>query len=190
MVYNKQKAYTLMDMHKLLIMDASSLILLGRCGLIEVLSQAFNLTVPWGVLNEVVNEETLKQYPDANTISELVKNRKIEVFSIEKQKYRFPITLGEGETEAIILTRQMENAILVTDDGKAIKACRYLKIPFIISPKLVVDLYRLGEINFMVAKASIDKLRIIGRYSPEIIAEALLKLEEIKNVKTNNRQGS
>jgi len=177
-------------MHKLLIMDASSLILLGRCGLIEVLSQVFSVIIPRGVLNEVVNEGTLKQYPDANIISELVKNREIEVFSIEKQKFQFPITLGEGEMEAIILTRQMENAILVTDDGKAIKACRYLKIPFIISPKVITALYQLGKIDFMDAKTSIDKLRIIGRYSPEIIAEALLRLEEIKNVKTNNRQGS
>lgn len=177
-------------MHNLLIMDASSLILLGRCGLIEVLSQVFSIIVPQGVLNEVVNEETLKQYPDANIISELVKNKKIEVFSIEKQKFQFPITLGEGEIEAIILTRQMENSILVTDDGKAIKACRYLRIPFIISPKVVTALYQLERISFADAKTSIDKLRIIGRYSPEIIAEALLKLEEIKNVKTNNRQGS
>lgn len=177
-------------MHNLLIMDASSLILLGRCGLIEVLSKVFSVIIPRGVLNEVVNEGTLKQYPDANIISELVKNRKIEVFSTEKQKFQFPLTLGEGEMEAIVLTRHMENAILVTDDGKAIKACRYLKIPFMISPKVITALYQFGKIGFMDAKTSIDKLRIIGRYSPEIIAEALLSLEEIKNVKTNNRQGS
>jgi hypothetical protein len=84
----------------------------------------------------------------------------------------------------------MENAILVADDGKAIKACRYLKIPFMISPKVVTALYRLEKIDFVEARTSIDKLRIIGRYSPEIIAEALLRLEEIKNVKANNRKGS
>jgi len=179
-----------MDIHKLLIMDASSLILLGRCSLIEVLSQVFSVIIPQGVFNEVVNEETLRQYTDANIISELVKNKKIEVVSVERQKFQYPITLGEGELEAIILTRQMKNAVLVTDDGKAIKACRYLKIPFIISPRVVIALYQLERISFLEAKASIDKLRIIGRYSPEIIAEALIRLEEIKNVKTNNRQGS
>ncbi len=171
-------------------MDASSIILLGRCGLLGVLSQVFSVIIPRGVFTEVVNEVTLKQYPDANILSELVKKKKIEVFSIEKQKVQFPVTLGEGEMEAIVLTRQKENAILVTDDGKAIKACRYLKIPFIISPKLVIALYQLEKIDFRNAKTSIDKLRIIGRCSPEIIAEALLKLEETKDVKTNNRQGS
>lgn len=177
-------------MHNLLVLDASSLILLGRCGLPEVLSQVFSVIIPRGVLNEVVNEESLKQYPDANIISELVKNRRIEVITIKRQKLRFPITLGEGEIEAIILAQQMENATLVTDDGKAIKACRYLKIPFIISPKVITALYQLEKIGFRDAKTSIDKLRIIGRCSPEIIAEALLRLEEIKNVKAYNRQSS
>ena len=174
-------------MNKILVMDASSLILLGKCGLIEVVSKTFKVIIPRKVLDEVVNEETLDQYPDANIIAELIQSKKIEVISIEKRKVKFPITLDEGETEAIILTRQMGDAILVTDDGKAIKACRYLKIPFIISPKVVTDLYRSREIDMMDAKHSIDKLRIVGRYSPEIIAEALIRLREARDVETNNR---
>jgi predicted nucleic acid-binding protein len=172
---------------KILVMDASSLILLGKCNLVEALSKTFKVVIPKKVLDEVVNEEILRQYPDANIIGELVHSRKIEVISIQKRRAKFPITLDEGETEAIQLTRQIGNAILVTDDGKAIKACRYLKIPFIISPKVVIDLYRLGKIDMMDAKHSIDKLRIIGRYSPEIIAEALIRLKEGKDVETNNR---
>lgn len=178
--------YTEIHLNKIIVADTSSLILLGKCGLIEVLSKNFKVIIPKRVFNEVVNEETLKQYPDANVIAELVNNKKIEVISIEKLKFKFPITLDEGEIEAIILTRQMGNAILVTDDGKAIKTCRYLKIPFIISPKVVIELYRLGKIDFIDAKTSIDKLRMIGRYSPDIIAEALLRLEEVRDVKTNN----
>jgi len=178
--------YTETSLNKIVVADASSLILLGKCGLIEVLSQTFKVIIPRRVFNEVVNEETLKQYPDANVISQIVNSKRIEVISIEKLKFRFPITLDEGEIEAIILTRQMGKAILVTDDGKAIKACRYLKIPFIISPKVVIELYRLGKIDFTDAKTSIDKLRIIGRYSPEIIAEAFLRLGEVRNVKANN----
>lgn len=174
-------------MNKVIVVDASSLILLGKCGLIEIFSNAFKLVIPKKVFNEVVNEEALKNYPEAKVISDLVDVKKIEVISIGKQKLKFPVALGEGEIEAIILTQQMENAILVTDDGKAIKACRFLKIPFTISPKVVVNLYQLEKIDFNVAKTSIDKLRIIGRYSPEIIAEALLRLEEVRDVKANNR---
>ena len=174
-------------MNKIIVLDASSLILLGKCGLVETLSQTFRMVIPNMVFNEVVNEEALKNYPEAKIISDLVDGKKIEVVSIKRKKLRFPIMLGKGEIEAIILTRQIENTILVTDDGRAIKAFRYLKVPFIISPKVVVNLYQLGKIDFTVAKTSIDKLRIIGRYSPEIIAEALLRLEEVRDVKTNNR---
>jgi hypothetical protein len=49
-----------------------------------------------------------------------------------------------------------------------------------------VELFRLGKIDFNKAKSSIEKLRIVGRYPPDIIAEALLKLEEIKDAQTNN----
>jgi hypothetical protein len=51
----------------------------------------------------------------------------------------------------------------------------------------LIDLYRLGKIDMMDAKHSIVKLRIIGRYSPEIIAEALIRLKDVRDVETNNR---
>jgi predicted nucleic acid-binding protein len=177
-------------MYKTLVMDASSLILLGKCGLVEILSKEFRVIIPGKVFGEVADEQILKQYPDPNAIAELVHGGKIEVTSIEEKSVRFPITLDEGETEAILLARQVENAILVTDDGKAIKACRYLKLPFIISPKVVTDLYRTGKISMLEAKRSIEKLGIIGRYSPEIISEALIRLKEARDVETNNRKSS
>jgi len=34
----------------------------------------------------------------------------------------------------------------------------------------------------------LEKLRIIGRYSPEIIAKPFLKLMEAKDAKTNNNK--
>jgi hypothetical protein len=74
-----------------------------------------------------------------------------------------------------------------THSAQAIKACRYLKIPFIISPKVVTDLYRSGEIGMMDAKHSIEKLGIIGRCSPGIISEALIRLKEARDVETHNR---
>jgi hypothetical protein len=51
----------------------------------------------------------------------------------------------------------------------------------------LIELYRLGKIDMMDAKHSIVKLRIIGRYSPEIIAEALIRLKDVRDVETNNR---
>jgi hypothetical protein len=70
-----------------------------------------------------------------------------------------------------------EGAVLATDDGKAIKTCRFMNLPFIISPKIATELYRRGRIEGPLAKAAIEKMRIEGRYAPDIIAEALLRLQ-------------
>jgi hypothetical protein len=39
-----------------------------------------------------------------------------------------------------------------------------------------------------LAKTAIEKMCIDGRYQPDIIAEALLRLKEIGNVETGNRE--
>jgi len=80
--------------------------------------------------------------------------------------------------------------LFVTDDGKAIKAAKFFKVPFIITPKIVVELFRLQKISFSKARESLEKLGKIGRYSPEIIADALVSLMEEKNGKTDNHKNT
>ena len=84
----------------------------------------------------------------------------------------------------------MEGSIFATDDGKAIRAARFLRVPFIITPRLVVELFRLQKISFKKGRGSLEKLGKIGRYSPEIIADALVSLMEEKNGKTNNHKNT
>jgi hypothetical protein len=82
---------------------------------------------------------------------------------------------------------RFEGAILSTDDGKAIKAARFLKVPYFITPKIVTELFRLQRISLSKARSTIEKLGKIGRYSPDILADALLSLMmEGKNGQTNN----
>lgn len=83
----------------------------------------------------------------------------------------------------------LPNSVLATDDGKAIRAARFLKIPFIITPKIVVELFRLRKVSFPEARKAVEKLGKVGRYTPDIIAEAMFLLAEVRNGKTNNRKG-
>lgn len=174
---------------KTIIIDSSSLILLSKCGLLHILTESFRIITPGAVFCEVVNKDTLEKYSNTKVILNLVSEKRIKVVNIDKRINKLQLSLGKGELEALLLSKKITNSMLLTDDGKAIKACKYMKLPFIISPKIVVELYRLGKINFTKAKSSIEKLRIIGRYSPDIIAEAILRLEEIKYAKTNNSKG-
>lgn len=110
----------------------------------------------------------------------------IRVREVGGGQFPLPISLHQGEKDALLLAVELDGALFATDDGKAIKAARFLKVAFIITPKIVVELYRLGKIPFEKARKSLEKLSRIGRYSPEILGDALVSLMEEKDGKTDN----
>jgi hypothetical protein len=59
----------------------------------------------------------------------------------------------------------LDRSLFATDDGKAIKAARFFNIPFIVTPKIVVELFRLEKISLKRARESLEKLSIIGRHA-------------------------
>jgi predicted nucleic acid-binding protein len=166
----------------IIVADSCFLILLTKSRLLGSLAEFRRVIAPLAVYEEAVNQDTIGRFPDAKSISDLVLQRKIEISSQELPDRKPPITLGKGEWAAIRLAQEMgEGAILATDDGKAIKTCRFLNLPFIISPKIAVELFRHGRIEMASAKSAIEKMRVEGRYEHDIIAEALLRLQEIDN---------
>jgi len=164
------------------VVDSSTLILLAKCGLLQTVCDLFDIVVPEAVNREVASEDLVKIYPDAALISDLTAKGAIKVQSIaNSDRFMLPLSLHEGEQDALLLALKLGKILLATDDGKAIKAARFVKVPFIITPKIVVDLFRLRKISLKKARESLEKLTKIGRYSPEIIADALISLMEEKN---------
>ena len=88
----------------------------------------------------------------------------------------------------LLLAMELGGSVLATDDGKAIKAARFFNVPFIVTPKIVFDLFRLRKISLKKARESLEKLARIGRYSPEIIADALILLMEKKGGQTDDHK--
>jgi len=169
-----------------LVADSSALILLARCNLLEIACETFEVSAPSAVVSEVASATMVKKHPDAALISDLISRGSITVQDPGATKTHLSISLHQGEEQALLLASKMEGSIFATDDGKAIKAARFLRIPFIITPKLVVELFRLQKISFKKGRGSLEKLGKIGRYSPGIIADALVSLLEENNGKTNN----
>jgi predicted nucleic acid-binding protein len=166
---------------KKLITDSSSLILLTKCNLMQEIRKIFEVLVPTAVLQETAADDLAAKYPDAALIASMVKLGTIEVASPREGELPLPFPVHWGKREALLLASQTNKALLATDDGRAIKAARFLRIPYIVSPKLVVELARWELIDILKARLSLEKLATIGRYSPEIIAAALIALQEIKN---------
>jgi predicted nucleic acid-binding protein len=98
-------------------------------------------------------------------------------------KYKFLLKVHQGEKEALALSLEYSESILLTDDGNAVKIARYLKKLFVISPLIVLDLYQLGKISYETAKKSVERLSIIGRYLPNLIADVFMMLESAKTEK-------
>ncbi len=171
-----------------MVADSSSLILLAKCGLLEIVCNLFEIIVPQAVNIEVASEDLVKNYPDAALIADLISKGAIKVQSPGGDTLLLPISLHRGEKDALLLAIKLGKSLFATDDGKAIKAAKFFKVPFIIAPKIVVELFRLQKISFKKARKSLEKLGKIGRYSPEIIADALVSLMEEKNGKTNNHK--
>jgi predicted nucleic acid-binding protein len=170
-----------------LVADSSALILLAKCGLLETVCDLFEMTVSPVVSGEVASEALVKSYPDALLISDLVSKGRIRIRAPRRVKLSLPLSLHKGEEESLRLALEVKGALFATDDGKAIKAARFLRAPFIISPKIVVEMLRLGKISLNSARESLEKLGKIGRYSPDIIADALaVIIMEGKDVKAHN----
>jgi predicted nucleic acid-binding protein len=118
----------------------------------------------------------------------LITKGAITVLDVDVSGLTIPLSLGEGEQDALFLAFQLNKSLFGTDDGKAIKAARFLGVPFVISPKIVVELYRLERVSFKKARESLEKLAVIGRYSPEIIADALARIMEEKDDPTHDHK--
>jgi len=171
-----------------IVADSSALILLAKCSLLESVCDLFDVIVPSAVILEAASEDLVKNYPDAALISDLASKGLIEVQRPGSERPSLPLSLHKGEEEALLLAIKLDRSLFATDDGKAIKAARFYNVPFIITPKIVVDLFRLEKISFKKARGSIEKLSKIGRYSPDIIADALISLMEKQNGKANNHK--
>ena len=163
-----------------IVADSSALILLSKCGLLEKLCDSYQIIAPSSVIAEVASENMIKRFPDAAKIAELISNSKIKEQNAEAVELQLPVTLDQGEKDALFLAKELKDSLFATDDGKAIKASKFFMISFIVAPRIVVELFRLEKISYQFAKQAIEKLGVIGRYPPDIIANALLTLNEEK----------
>lgn len=162
---------------RLVVADASSLILLAKCSLLGVYGRQVTLLAPAQVLAEAAAEELWPEHPDAAEIARCVEEGLVRG-EVVKSKRRLPLSLGAGEAAAIRLFLDRKADLLLADDGRALRTCRLLAIPFTTTPRVVVDLHARGSIAPARARRALEKLAVVGRYSRDVIAAALAALLE------------
>ncbi len=161
----------------MIIFDASTLILLAKIEILKAVTQTQEILICKEVEVEAVCRPELL---DAKIIIELIKTKQIKVIRIKDavllKKFREDFAIAEGEASVLLLARQRQ-AILATDDGQAIKACKVLGIKFVTAIHFLLSVYYKKRISRELALVKLERLKNLGRYDVRIISDAIRRIE-------------
>ena len=164
----------------MIVLDASTTILLAKAELLDAFIRDVRQTVimPKEVREECCGRDSL----DARLIGHAVEEKRIAVKAVERrsalQQLIKDFGLGRGEAAAIALATTAKNALVATDDKRAINACKVLKIPFTSAMSVLTRMCDKGLVSRQEAFEKLEILARYGRYKQEIIAAARAELEE------------
>ena len=157
----------------MIIFDASTLILLAKIDLLQLVLNKYTGTIPEIVKEEVEYREAI----DTKAIIQQIKVGKLNVTkNPDKNKIKHIIKdfrLGRGETTALIIAIEKDD-VLATDDGLAIKVCKIFNVKFITAVHFLIE-SGLGKSR---ALAKLDLLKEYGRCCKKIIKDAEKRIME------------
>lgn len=159
-----------------IVFDSSTLILLAKIEILNIISEDIQIIVPEMVRSECTGKDLF----DAKLISSLIKNGKIKVARVTKKESAerlcrdFKIHIGEAEALALALKRNLPIAV---DDLPSIKACKILNHKFTTAIHFLINFSENGKINEDMAFVKLEKLSLYGRYSKRILEDAAKRLK-------------
>jgi len=164
-------------LNRIIISDASTLILLQKIVLLDRLVKNFEFIISQEIYDEAVIKGKKIKSKDSYLIENKINRGIIKIKKIKDRKRVNQIisefSLEKGETEAIVLFLQENADILAIDDHKAINVCKIYKIPFITALTFVITSLDAKIIIKNEAKEMVRNLGIYGRYKDELIYKAL-----------------
>lgn len=160
--------------------DATGLILLAKTALLSALCDHDRMVTPAAVYEEVCGADAAARHPDAAIVQDIVRAGGLTVIqAVVSDEFASIGGLGPGEREALSAVAAGLADRILSDDGRMIRICRRRAIAYLTTPAVVVGLHRNGAIPGAQARHALDRLRILGRYSPDIIARFLSELREV-----------
>lgn len=158
-----------------IIFDSSTLILLAKIELLREITEDIKVIIP----EEVKTECLSKGGTDTILISTLIKETKIQVKKAGNpeaiKKIQRDFRIEAGEAEALYLAKRLDCPLAV-DDGPTIKACKVMGQRFITAIHFLLNLVLRKRLEVPIAMAKFEKLSHYGRYSREIMEDAIKRL--------------
>ena len=162
----------------MIVLDASTLILLAKSDLLPLLAEKTQIQIPPEVRQEALARRELY---DARMIDGMLRAGKIQVSTAARPDRRRQIQadfgLEAGEAAALLLAKENDQP-LGTDDGPAIKAAKIMGIPFFTALHVLLELHEKGRMDGKAALVKLDMLQKAGRYSSQILEDARKRIRE------------
>lgn len=161
-----------------IVLDASTLILLAKIDLLQIVAQKADVIIP-----RIVEREALFKPDayDAQLVARMIAEGTIRVLSdgpaaalkmLQKQ-----FRLAEGEAAALWMAKDKQGVIGI-DDGPGIRAAKVLEVPFATAIQILVALSEHGYLEQSSALAKLDSLALWGRYNAPWISDARQKIKK------------
>ncbi len=162
------------------IIDACSVILLGKITILETFLSNMNTLITRGVYEEVIAGKEKKLF-DALLLERLVNENKIKISDdFDKNifvKLSEDFGLGKGEAETIGYAIKNKQTIIITDNKQGRKTAKIYGLSLSGSIEVIVSLYKSNKIDKNKALNSILNLKKFGWFNDDIINKAM---EDIK----------
>ena len=164
----------------MLVLDASTLILIAKVEVLDVLLDDVKseVVIPVEVERECC---AVKKSFDALMVQKAVQESKIKVTEVKNKKLiaklRGDFGIGRGEAEAIALAVAESAKILGIDDKNGINACKLLGIPFTTAIGILIRMREKRLLTVNEALAKLTALAKHGRYKQSILDDARPRLE-------------
>jgi len=157
-------------MHKKILLDASSAILLAKIGFHETVAKEYSVMMPEYVFNEI----TGNRLPGSSEYEKLLQENLLTILPVPETPTSTAVQtslhkLDTGEREILLLFFAGHGDYVVTDDGAAAKYCLNNNIPFVNSLLILRVLHHSGIVEESTYRAGFNSLLFIGRYSENII---------------------
>ena len=151
----------------MIVFDTSTLILLTKIDILQLVLHKYGGVIPESVKKEVIYKNEM----DTELIVQQIKEGNLVVDKNpgkDKMKHilkDFP--LGRGEVTALIIAKR-KDIVLATDDGLAIKVCKIFGVKFATAIHFLIG----AGLDKSLAMAKLKLLKKYGRYSADIIKDA------------------
>lgn len=158
---------------KIVISDSSTLILLTKSNLTDIILNYFQIFIPSLVYEEIL-EGKKRGFPDAFKIDQLIISKKINIkdsnneklFNLIKNNYKLDV----GELHAIVVAKE-NNYPIFLDDRKGLVVCKIFNIEAYTALNLLKILFITKIITKKQFNLSLEILKENARYSKDDFKE-------------------